>query len=256
MHSFDDIIGTSEGMRNVLDAASRAAPTDASVFISGQVGTGKELLARAIHASSRRSARPFMTIHCAALPDHLIESELFGDERGSFTGQLPRGGLLEAAWGGTFFLDEITEMDMGLQARLLRAIQDACTRRLGSDVDIPMDVRWIAGTTLDPERAVRDGVLSRKLLDRLSDVLVRLPPLRERRDDIPALATHFLRRYAREYDLGDLRFSAGALRVLSAYGWGGNVRELENVVARIAWGCAPGQEITPENLPDELMLPR
>lgn len=247
-HAFDNIVAVGEHMRNVLAAASRAAPTDASVFISGQAGTGKELLATAIHASSRRSEGPFVTIHCAALPDFLIERELFGtgDDSVAVDGERPT--RLEAASGGTFFLDEITEMEMGMQARLLRAIQDG--RITSGAGEIPLDVRWIAGTTRDPEEAVREGVLSRDLLARLSDLLVHLPPLRERREDIPALAGHFLRRYAQRYERGDLRLGDDALGVLSGLKWGGNVRELENVMEYIVSKSAPGQEIAARDLPE------
>lgn len=254
-YSFENIIGTSESIQKVFSVVSRVAPTDASVFISGESGTGKELIARAIHANSRRSGRAFMAINCAALPDHLLESELFGHEKGSFTGaDNQRRGLLEVASGGTFFLDEISEMSMDLQAKLLRVIQERRIRRVGGESEIPIDVRWVSATNRDPEQAVRDGNLRQDLLYRLNVVPVRLPPLRQRREDIPALANHFLRRYGQEYDRGNLRFSAEALRVLSDYHWPGNVRELQNVTERITSLCLPGQEIHPEDLPEELTM--
>jgi hypothetical protein len=232
---------------------SRVAPTDASVFISGESGTGKELIARAIHAHSRRSATPFMAINCAALPDHLLESELFGHEKGAFTGaDSQRRGLLEVASGGTFFLDEISEMSMDLQAKLLRVIQERKIRRVGGEAEIPIDVRWVSATNRDPEQAVRDGQLRQDLLYRLNVVPVRLPPLRERREDIPALAQHFLKRFARDYDRANLRFSQEALKVLTDLPVAGNVRELQNVVERVVSLCLPSQEITPEDLPEEL----
>ncbi|HEX8695268.1 MAG TPA: sigma-54 dependent transcriptional regulator [Longimicrobium sp.] len=252
-YSFENIIGTSDTIQKVFSVVSRVAPTDASVFISGESGTGKELIARAIHANSRRSARPFMAINCAALPDHLLESELFGHEKGSFTGaDQQRRGLLEVASGGSFFMDEISEMSMELQAKLLRVIQERRIRRVGGEVEIPIDVRWISATNRDPEAAVRDGNLRQDLLYRLNVVPVKLPPLRQRREDIPALAQHFLRRYAQEYERQNLRFSADALRVLVDYDWPGNVRELQNVVERIVSMCLPGQEILPEDMPEEL----
>jgi DNA-binding NtrC family response regulator len=254
-YSFESIIGTSESIQKVFSVVSRVAPTDASVFISGESGTGKELIARALHANSRRSGRAFMAINCAALPDHLLESELFGHEKGSFTGaDNQRRGLLEVASGGTFFLDEISEMSMDLQAKLLRVIQERRIRRVGGESEIPIDVRWVSATNRDPEQAVRDGNLRQDLLYRLNVVPVRLPPLRQRREDIPALAQHFLRRYGQEYDRGNLRFSAEALRVLSDYHWPGNVRELQNVTERITSMCLPGQEIGLEDMPEELTM--
>jgi DNA-binding NtrC family response regulator len=252
-YSFDNIIGTSESIQKVFSVVSRVAPTDASIFISGESGTGKELIARAIHTNSRRSSRSFMAINCAALPDHLLESELFGHERGSFTGaDAQRRGLLEAASGGTFFLDEISEMSMDLQAKLLRVIQERCIRRVGGEAEIPIDVRWVSATNRDPEQAVRDGNLRQDLLYRLNVVPIRLPALRQRKEDIPALAQHFLRRFAQEYDRADVRFTPEGLRALAEYDFPGNVRELQNVVERIVSLCLPGQEIGVEDLPEEL----
>ncbi|HEU0012429.1 MAG TPA: sigma-54 dependent transcriptional regulator [Longimicrobium sp.] len=254
-YSFENIIGTSESIQKVFSVVSRVAPTDASVFIAGESGTGKELIARAIHTNSRRSARPFTAINCAALPDHLLESELFGHEKGSFTGaDTQRRGLLEVASGGTFFLDEISEMSMDLQAKLLRVIQERKIRRVGGESEITIDVRWVSATNRDPEQAVRDGALRQDLLYRLNVVPVKLPPLRYRREDIPALAQHFLKKYAQEYDRGNLRFAPDALRVLTEYDWPGNVRELQNVVERIVSMCLPGQEITAPEIPEELTM--
>jgi DNA-binding NtrC family response regulator len=252
-YSFDNIVGTSEAIQKVFSVVSRVAPTDASVFISGESGTGKELIARAIHTNSRRSARPFMAINCAALPDHLLESELFGHEKGAFTGaDVQRRGLLEVASGGTFFMDEISEMSMELQAKLLRVIQERRIRRVGGESEISIDVRWVSATNRDPDQAVRDGALRQDLLYRLNVVPIRLPALRQRKEDIPALAQHFLRRFAQEYDRDNLRFSAEALRELSEYDFPGNVRELQNVVERIVSMCLPGQEIGLEEMPEEL----
>jgi len=252
-YSFDNIIGTSESIQKVFSVVSRVAPTDASVFVAGESGTGKELIATAIHGNSRRSARPFMAINCAALPDNLLESELFGHEKGAFTGaDTMKRGLLEVAAGGTFFMDEITEMSMELQAKLLRVIQERRIRRLGGEVEIPIDVRWVSATNRDPDQAVRDGLLRQDLLYRLNVVPVKLPPLRNRREDIPALAQHFLRRFAQDYDRDNLRFSAEALRMLQDYDWPGNVRELQNVVERTVSMCLPGQEIGAEDMPEEL----
>jgi DNA-binding NtrC family response regulator len=252
-YSFENIIGASEALQKIFSVISRVAPTDANVMVSGESGTGKELIARAIHANSRRSSRPFIAVNCAALPDHLLESELFGHEKGSFTGaDVQRRGLLEQAAGGTFFLDEISEMSMDLQAKLLRVLQERKIRRVGGDAEVPIDVRWVSATNRDPEQAVRDNQLRQDLLYRLNVVPLRLPPLRDRREDVPALAQHFLKRYAQEYERGSLRFAPEAMRVLSEYPFPGNVRELQNVVERIVSMCLPNQEITPADIPDEL----
>jgi len=253
--SFDNIVGTSESIQKIFSVVSRVAPTEASVFISGESGTGKELIARAIHSKSRRADRTFVAINCAALPDHLLESELFGHEKGSFTGaDTQRRGLLEAASGGTFFLDEISEMSMDLQAKLLRVIQERRIRRVGGEAEIPVDLRWVSATNRDPERAIREGQLRQDLYFRLNVVPVKLPPLRARRDDIPALANHFLRRFAQEYERPQIRFSADAMRILCEHEWPGNVRELQNVVERVVSLCGPGQEIGKEDLPEELVF--
>jgi DNA-binding NtrC family response regulator len=226
-YSFDNIIGSGEAIQKVFNLVSRVAPTDASVFICGESGTGKELFARAIHTNSRRSDRPFVAVNCAALPDNLLESELFGHERGSFTGaESLRRGLLETASGGTFFLDEISEMSLELQAKLLRAVQERKIRRVGGDVEIPVDVRWLSATNRDPERVVADGKLRQDLFYRLNVVPLRLPPLRARPDDVALLANHFLKRFGEEYDRPGLRFSAILLKILREYDWPGNVREL------------------------------
>ncbi len=255
-YSFDNIIGASEGIQQVFSVISRIAPTDASVFISGESGTGKELIARAIHASSRRSERPFMAINCAALPDQLLESELFGYERGSFTGaQEQHRGLLEVASGGTFLLDEISEMSLELQAKLLRVIQERKIRRVGGEAEIPIDVRFISATNRKPEQAVAEGLLRQDLFFRLNVIPLRVPPLRTRREDIAPLVHHFLRRYAEEYNRPNLRVSPGALRALENYEWPGNVRELQNVVERTVSLSSAGQEITLRDLPEEIASP-
>lgn len=253
-YSFENIVGTSEAIQRVFSIVSRVAPTDASVFVSGESGTGKELIARAIHNTSRRSDRPFVAVNCAALPDHLLESELFGHEKGSFTGaEGQRRGLLENAAGGTFFLDEVSEMSLDLQAKLLRAIQERRVRRVGGDAEIPVDIRWVSATNRDPQTAVQEGVLRQDLFYRLNVVPLRLPPLRERPDDVPALAQHFLKRYAREYERPDLRLSPPVLQAMRAYGWPGNVRELQNLMERVVSLSIDGQEITIDDLPPELL---
>ena len=253
-YSFTNIVGTSEPLQKVFSIVSRVALTDASVFISGESGTGKELIARAIHANSRRADRPFVAVNCAALPDNLLESELFGHERGAFTGaESQRRGLLESASGGTFFLDEVSEMSLELQAKLLRVVQERRARRVGGDVEIPVDVRWVSATNRDPELAVREQSLRADLFFRLNVVPIRLPPLRSRSEDVPALAQHFLQRYAAEYGRPELRISPDAMRLLRAYEWPGNVRELQNMIERLVSLSGPGAEITVEDLPEEFL---
>jgi DNA-binding NtrC family response regulator len=254
-HSFENIIGTSEAMQKVFSVISRVAPTEASVFLSGESGTGKELIARAIHVNSRRSPRPFVAINCAALPDQLLESELFGHEKGSFTGaEGQHRGLLETASGGTFFLDEICEMSIELQAKLLRVIQERKIRRVGGEGEIPIDVRVVSATNQDPEKSVREGLFRQDLYFRLNVIPIKLPPLRSRPEDIPALAQHFLRHFAKQYERPEVRLSAEAMRALRGYSWPGNVRELQNVIERIVSLSGPGEEVGTEEMPEELSL--
>jgi DNA-binding NtrC family response regulator len=255
-YSLENIIGVSEAMQRVFALVLRVASTDASVFISGESGTGKELIARSIHQYSPRAEQPFVAVNCAAFPENLLESELFGHEKGAFTGALTqKRGLMEAASGGTFFLDEICEMDLELQAKLLRVLQERKIRRVGGEVEIPIDIRVIAATNRDPEEAVEEGVLRRDLYFRLNVVPIRVPPLRARREDIPFLAEHFLRRYAEKYGRDGatpLRLSPDAMRALMAHSWPGNVRELQNLMERIVSLAVPGQEITAADLPEKL----
>lgn len=255
-YSFENIIGSSDAIQKIFSVISRIAPTDASVFISGESGTGKELIARAIHANSRRSERPFIAINCAALPDQLLESELFGYEKGSFTGaEVQHRGLLEAASGGTFLLDEISEMSMELQAKLLRVIQERKIRRVGGETEIPIDLRLVSATNRDPEQAVKDGVLRQDLFFRLNVIPLRVPPLRARREDILPLVQHFFRHYAQEYERRDVRLSPEALRALENYEWPGNVRELQNVVEYVVSLSGPGQTVHLPDLPSEVSAP-
>jgi DNA-binding NtrC family response regulator len=247
------VVGASEAMRKVFTVVERVAPTEANVFISGESGTGKELIARAIHARSRRAQCPFVAINCAALPDNLLESELFGYEKGAFTGaDGKRQGLLEGATGGTFFLDEVTEMSMELQAKLLRVVQERRIRRVGGGAETPIDVRWVCATNRDPEQAVRDGQLRQDLFFRLNVVPIRLPPLRARREDIPVLAQDFLRRFAEQYERDGLRLSPPVLQAMREYSWPGNVRELQNVIERLV-SLSAEEELTLEDLPEELI---
>jgi DNA-binding NtrC family response regulator len=250
---FENIIGSSGAMQRVFSIITRVSTTDATVFLSGESGTGKELVARAIHGHSRRAEQPFIAINCAALPEHLLESELFGHERGAFTGaESQHRGLLEIANGGTFFLDEICEMSFDLQAKLLRFIQERSIRRVGGEAEIPIDVRLISATNRDPDKAVREGVFRQDLFFRLNVVPIRIPPLRLRSEDIPALVTHFLQHYGTRYDRPSVRLCSDVMGVLRAYPWPGNVRELENVIARLVSLAIPGEEIQVGDLPEEL----
>lgn len=241
------IIGSSEPMRRLSELVQRVAPTDANVFITGESGTGKELVARAIHEQSRRNKGAFVAVNCAAFPDTLLESELFGHEKGAFTGaDEARRGLMEVASGGTFFLDEISEMPMELQAKLLRVLQERRIRRVGGESEIPIDIRVVAATNRNPEDLVADGVMRQDLFYRLNVVPLRVAPLRERREDIPRLAQHFLRSYAEEYERDGelpLRLSPEAMDALIAHDWPGNVRELQNQMERVVSLAIPGEEI-------------
>jgi DNA-binding NtrC family response regulator len=248
------VLGVSPGFVRVIELARKVAATDASVFITGESGTGKELVAQFIHTHSRRSARPIVAVNCAALPEGLLESEMFGHLKGSFTGAVrDKAGLLEAANGGTFFLDELTEMPKSVQAKLLRVIQDGVVRRLGSSTtSAVVNVRFISASNRDPDQAVKDGVLREDLYYRLRVVPIVLPPLRERPEDIALLATHFLQVYWKRHrgTTHDLpRFSEAAMRALAAHPWPGNVRELQNAVEHTVVLLEPGQEIGPQDIP-------
>ena len=248
------LIGISLPFRKAVDLARKVAGTDASVFISGESGTGKELIAQFIHQYSRRAHKPLVPINCAALPEGLLESELFGHRKGAFTGaDRDKPGLLETANGGTLFLDELTEMSMPLQAKLLRVIQDGVVRRVGSEqVDAVVDVRFISATNRDPQDAVDGGVLRSDLFYRLRVVPIALPPLRKRQEDIALLANHFLTYYwHRHRQMGDRhpRLSEASIGFLRSRPWRGNVRELQNVIEHVAVLAEPDQVIQPNDIP-------
>ena len=229
---FGDLIGSSPAMQQVYDMIGRVAPTEATVMLTGESGTGKEVVARTIHDLSRRRRGSFLPLNCGAVPEGLIESELFGHERGSFTGatQLHRG-CFERASGGTLFLDEIGEMPVELQVKLLRVLETASAVRLGGDTAVPVDARIVAATNRPPEQAVRDGKLREDLLYRLNVFPLALPPLRERHGDVPRLAEHFLAEL-NHAEGTEKRFADGVHERLETYAWPGNVRELRNVVQR------------------------
>jgi DNA-binding NtrC family response regulator len=247
------IIGVSAGVRQAVDLAARVAASDASVFISGESGSGKELVARFIHENSRRRRHQFVAVNCAALPEALLESEMFGHCRGAFTGAVrDKPGLLEAADGGTLFLDELTELPKPAQAKLLRVIQDGVVRRVGSEAtDAVVNVRFISATNGDLEAARRDGILREDLYYRLRVVPIHLPALRERPEDVPVLADHFLQKFWRRRGLPPAHrpsLSAAAIDALASYSWPGNVRELQNVIEHATVLAEPGAKIGPDDL--------
>jgi DNA-binding NtrC family response regulator len=244
------MIGASPKMLAIYDTIGATADSDASVLLEGESGTGKELIANAFHVSSSRAGQAFVHINCAAIPSELIESELFGYKRGAFTGaDRDKRGLIEAASGGTLLLDEITEMPLHLQAKLLRVLQERKLRRLGDEREIEVNFRLVSATNRDTRQAMRDGLLREDLYFRIGTIKIEVPPLRERLDDLPLLAGHFLKVYADKYRKHITRISQDAIAALSKYDWPGNVRELESVVERAVL-FSVGGEITRENLPD------
>ncbi|MEN8374960.1 MAG: sigma-54 dependent transcriptional regulator [Gemmatimonadota bacterium] len=248
------IIGSSPVFQQMMDLARRVAPTDASVFIVGESGAGKELVAQYIHHHSRRRSRELVSLNCAALPEGLLESEMFGHIKGSFTGAVKdKPGLIEAANGGTLFLDELTEMSMPTQAKLLRVIQDGVVRRVGSNTtDAVVNVRFLAATNRDPIEAVDSGALRRDLYYRLRVVPLEVPPLRDRHEDIPVLARHFLGHYWKRHRDGRSAvptLNDEAIRALQGRSWPGNVRELQNVMEHSVILLDAGTDVGPEDLP-------
>ncbi|HXE80115.1 MAG TPA: sigma-54 dependent transcriptional regulator [Vicinamibacterales bacterium] len=227
------LLGTTVRMQEVRDLIDRVAETDVTVLVRGESGTGKELVARALHARSTRQDKPFVKVNCAALPTELLESELFGFEKGAFTGAIhQKPGKFEFANQGTMFLDEISEMSPALQAKLLQVLQDGEFSRLGGKSDLKVDVRVIAATNRDLETAVANGSFREDLFFRLNVVSIRLPPLRERREDIPALVAHFLKKHSVHYNKALLELSPGTIQMLTGHDWPGNIRELENLIKR------------------------
>jgi DNA-binding NtrC family response regulator len=248
-YRFDSIIGSSEKMKDVLDLAGRVAASDATVFITGERGTGKELLAKGIHFNSVRAQGPFVAVNCAAIPEALIESELFGHVKGAFTGAVKdKAGKFEIADGGTILLDEIGDLRFDLQAKILRVLQERVVDRVGDTKPIPVDVRVIASTNQDIEQAIKNGKFREDLYDRINVVGLRMPPLRERREDISLLADFFLRKYNKD---SSVSIAPDAMSVLISYGWPGNVREFEGVIER-ASVLKSGNVITMVDMPEKL----
>ncbi|MDI3280399.1 MAG: sigma-54 dependent transcriptional regulator [Bacillota bacterium] len=247
----ENLVGQSPAMQKVFFLIRRAAQTNARVLILGESGTGKELVARAIHKLSARREGPFIPMNCAAIPETLLESELFGYERGAFTGAMGRHiGRFEAANGGTLFLDEIGEMPLGMQVKLLRVLQEGEVQRLGGNRPVRVDVRVIAATNLDLEKALAEGKLREDLYFRLNVIQIKLPPLRERKEDLELLVEHFLRKYAPPGEKWQI--APSALAALKAYHWPGNVRELENAIER-ALVISRGRVIEVDCLPPEII---
>jgi DNA-binding NtrC family response regulator len=251
--SFGRIIGNSPGIRKVYRVIEQSAPTGASVLISGESGTGKELIAQTIHELSPRASFPFVAINCAAIPETLLESEIFGHEKGAFTGASDRRtGVFELAHRGTLFLDEIAEMMPATQVKLLRVLQERIFRRLGGRQEIAVDVRVIAATNMNPQEAVNNGKLREDLFYRLNVFAIDLPPLRERREDIPLLVQSFLAEFNRTNAKGIRAVDQDAMYILERYPWPGNIRELRNVIER-ATILAESEFIEPRHLPPTLL---
>jgi len=247
------IVGTSEPMLEVYRMVARVAPTTSTVLIQGETGTGKELIAQAIHSTSRRSHHPFVPVDCSALAESLLESELFGHVKGAFTGALTdKRGLFEVAGGGTCFLDEVGEISPCVQARLLRVLQEREVRRVGGTDTFKVDVRVIAATNKDLGALVAEGKFREDLFYRLSVVTITLPPLRDRREDIPLLATHFLESYVTANDQPPCGISPAAMALLVGYDWRGNVRELQHALERAA-ALHSNPVLLPEDLPPRLV---
>lgn len=246
---FENIIGSGPAMQKVYALIQRVMDTDTTVLVLGDTGTGKELVARALHYNSVRREGPFIPLHCAAIPSELLESELFGHEKGAFTGAFQRRiGMFEAAGGGTLFLDEIAEMPLGTQSKLLRAIQEREIRRVGGQETISINVRLVCATNRDLEQEVKRGAFREDLFYRINVVPILIPALRDRKEDIPQLALHFAQRFARELNREVPQFTLSAMELLLSYPWPGNVRELEHAIERLLVTC-DSNKVCAEDLP-------
>ena len=253
LYGKDVVIGKSQGMQQVFDLAVRVAETDSSVLVLGESGTGKEVVARLIHFRSHRASGPFVTVNCSAIPENLLESELFGHKKGAFTGALyMKRGSFELANGGTLFLDEIGDMKLEMQAKILRALEEREVKKVGSEEETPVDVRVIAATNKDLGEEVKAGHFREDLFYRLNVVQIGIPPLRERKEDIPLLARHFLKVFSTEMKKAVADFSEEALNFLVGYDWPGNVRELKNAVERAVIFAGPGELIRASHFPPQM----
>ena len=251
-YSFKNIIGKSAPMQQIFDLITQVGPTRSTILIHGESGTGKELVAKAVHAASTRAEAPFVAVNCGNIPPDLLESEIFGHVRGAYTGATSsKKGLFEVADNGTLFLDEVATISMEIQAKLLRVIQEREFRRLGGLENIKVDVRIIAATNIDLQKAVSEGAFREDLFYRLNVIAIKMPPLRERSEDIPLLVDHFVRKFAEENGREPITLQAAALKTLLDYDWPGNVRELENVIERavvLSSGKVISAEVFPKNL--------
>ena len=251
-YGFENLVGNAQAMQPVFDTIRQAAPTQATILITGASGTGKELVAHAIHRLSTRARGPFVAVHCAALSPSLLESELFGHEKGAFTGaDARRKGRFEMAVGGTLFLDEIGEIDNAIQVKLLRVLEERVFERVGGTETITADIRLIAATNRDLRQRVQEGRFREDLLYRLDVINIHLPPLAERSSDIPSLCDHFLREFSEKNGKPVLGLTAEALNLLSAYGWPGNVRELRNTIEKMVV-LAHGDRLTARDVPPNI----
>ncbi|MCL6583398.1 MAG: sigma-54 dependent transcriptional regulator [bacterium] len=251
-YRLDNLVGKSKKMREIFSIIRKIADSTSTVLITGESGTGKELVARAIHNCSRRREKPLVSLNCGAMPEGLLESELFGHVKGAFTGAIStKKGLFEMADGGTLFLDEIGTTPLSIQVKLLRVLQDREIRRVGSTEGIQIDVRLIAATNIDIKSAICAGTFREDLYYRLNVIPIHLPPLREREEDIPLLVEHFLRQFNKKSSRGPKAISSEAMQLLCAYSWPGNVREMENTIER-AVALAAQDIIQPEDLPENI----
>lgn len=254
-YSFENIVGKSKKMKEVYLLIEKIAATDSTVLIRGESGTGKELAARATHLLSHRKEKPFVSINCGAVPESLLESELFGHMKGSFTGAVAdKKGMFEVAEKGVLFLDEVGEMSPLTQVKLLRALQDKKVRRVGGTEEIPVDVRIIAATNQDLKRKIEEGKFRKDLFYRLNVLSLVMPPLRKRKEDLPLLVSHFIKKHCQEMGRKIKRLAPEAMNVLESYPWPGNVRELENVIERVV-AIEERGIVTKESLPEELLAP-
>ncbi len=253
--SFENIVGNSKKMKEIYSLIEKIAATDSTVLVKGESGTGKELAARAIYLLSNRREKPFVSINCGAVPESLLESELFGHMKGSFTGAVAnKKGMFEMAEGGVLFLDEIGEMSALTQVKLLRALQDKKIRRVGGTEEIPVDARIISATNQNLKKKIEEGKFREDLFYRLNVLSLVMPPLRKRKEDLPLLVSHFIKKYCQEMGRKTKRIAPEVMNVLESYPWPGNVRELENMIERVV-AIEERGIITKESLPEELLAP-
>jgi DNA-binding NtrC family response regulator len=255
-YGLENMVGKSKEMMEIYSLIEKIARTDSTVLVSGESGTGKELVARAIHHQSSRQDKSFVSINCGALPENLLESELFGHVRGSFTGAIAnKKGMFEVAEKGTLFLDEVGEMSPWTQVKLLRTLQDKKIRRVGGTEEIPVDVRIIAATNQDLKRRIEEGKFREDLFYRLNVISLEVPPLRNKKEDIPVLITHFLEKYCAKMGRNIKRIPPRVMKIFESYSWPGNVRELENTIERII-AIEERETITESSLPEEMLIPQ